>query len=43
MNPLELEIAADFLIYFMKGNGLAILIAVPAVAFLIFTPSNWRD
>ena len=41
MNPLELEFAADFLIYFMKHSGLALLIATPAVIFLIFN-LKWR-
>lgn len=31
---------ADFLIYFLERNGLALIIATPAVMFLIFNPPN---
>ena len=34
----------DFLIYFLERNGLALIVAAPAVAFLIFNPpSKWRQ
>ena len=34
--------AADFLIYFMEQNGVALIIATPAVLFLIFLPPRKR-
>ncbi len=35
---------ADFLIFFMERNGLALAIATPALAFLFFNPpSKWRQ
>jgi hypothetical protein len=44
MNPLELEFAADFLIYFLKHSGVAVIVATPAIFFLIFCPpSKWRN
>ena len=35
MNPLQLEIFAHFVLYFLKHGGIAVLIAAPAIAFLI--------
>ncbi len=44
MNPLEAEFFADFLIFFLERNAIALMIAVPAIAYLIFNPpSKWRN
>jgi len=35
---------ADFLTYFMAHNAVALMIATPAVVYLILNPpSNWKD
>lgn len=34
----------DFLIYFFERNGLALIIATPAIMFIIFNPPNkWKS
>lgn len=35
---------ADFLIFFMERNGVALIVATPAIAFVFFhPPSKWRQ
>lgn len=35
---------ADFLLYFLRHNGVALMIAAPAIIYLFLNPPrNWRD
>ena len=39
-----MEALADFLIYFMAHNGVALMIATPAIVYLIINPpKHWKD